>query len=131
RLSSTKRNQLLNLNPCTDVEWSGLWQDYGRPDMIPVPLANGTSPNIPWPVEIYRETATSIWINSATFEPADANNGTFESPVVYKIANASMPAIATIGMTEDDSFTTEISFKQASDGGDIMKQPLFAYPYDE
>jgi hypothetical protein len=123
--------RVLNSILCAGVEWSGLWQDYGRADMVPVPLANGTQPNTPWPVEIYRETATSIWIFDNTYIPPNPDNGTFESTVMYKIANASTPAIAVLGMTADDSFSTDISFKQASDGGDIMKQPLFAYPYDE
>lgn len=44
-----------------NVEWSGLWKDYDS-DMDFVPLANGTYPNTAWPIEIYRDTATTLRI---------------------------------------------------------------------
>jgi hypothetical protein len=90
-----------------------------------VPLANGTSPNLAWPVEIYRDTATTLWINGDTYNETDLTN------LWYKISNSSTPAIAVIGMTPEDSFETQISFTHASETDDIRKQPLFAYPFDE
>lgn len=106
------------------VEWSGLWQDYDNPDMKPVALGNGTWPNIAWPMEIYRDTPTTVWISG----PSSYYD---EGYLRYKITNSSIHPIAVIGMTEDDSFDTTISFKQASPSNDIWKLPLFAYPYDE
>jgi hypothetical protein len=91
--------------------------------MEPVPLGNGTSPNIAWPIEVYRDTPTTVWITGS---------GSFYDPgaLQYKITNSSIPPIAVIGMTEDDSFDTSISFKQEAEKNNIWKLPLFAYPYD-
>jgi hypothetical protein len=94
-----------------------------------VEMANGTYPNILQPIEIYRDTATTLYIDGPEYNP-DAYNG--QTNLWYKIWNSSTPAIAVIGLTKDDSFDTQISFKQASDDdGDVLKQPLFAYPFDE
>ncbi|CAG8727388.1 7088_t:CDS:2, partial [Acaulospora colombiana] len=134
-MSNTGKNEsaialegaLKNFDPTArslNVEWSGLWKDYGV-DMEPVPLTNGTRPNTAWPFEIYRDTATTLWLAGEGNPYYDPNS------ILYKIANGSTPAIAVIGWTIDDSFNTEISFKQASDNTDIFRQPLFAYPYDE
>lgn len=35
------------------IEWSGLFQEHEGDD--PVPLANGTYPNVYWPIDIYRD----------------------------------------------------------------------------
>jgi hypothetical protein len=90
-----------------------------------VPLANGTYPNIPSALEIYRDTATTLWIWGEKYNAEDSTN------LWYKIQNSSTPAIAVIGTTPEDSFDTQIPFKQASESGAITKQPLFAYPFDE
>ncbi|PVF92860.1 hypothetical protein CPB86DRAFT_819303 [Serendipita vermifera] len=118
---------LKNFDPIArslNVEWSGLWKDHGV-EMDPVPLTNGTAPNTAWPFEVYRDTATTLWVSGP------GNSYANDGDLLYKIANASTPAIAVIGWTVDDSFNTDISFKQASEGNDIFRQPLFAYPYDE
>jgi hypothetical protein len=93
--------------------------------MTLVPLGNGTYPNLPLAVEIYRDTATSLWIWGPEYSPE------YDTNLYYKIQNSSTPAIAVIGTTPEDSFETQISFKQASESNDITKQPLFAYPFDE
>jgi hypothetical protein len=91
--------------------------------MEPVPLGNGTFPNIAWPMEIYRDTPTTVWVTGPSIY---YNPGTLK----YKITNSSIRPIAVIGMTEDDSFDTTISFKQAAEKNDIWRLPLFSYPYD-
>jgi hypothetical protein len=88
-----------------------------------VPLANGTFPNIVRPLEIYRDTATTAWIWNDTYVSEDQ--------LSYRIHNSSTIPIAVIGMTPEDSFETQISFRQGSESNDITKQPLFAYPFDE
>jgi hypothetical protein len=89
----------------------------------PVPYVNTSGPAAAIPFEIYRDTAMAIWM----FEPPF----TYADQLYYRIANLSTTAIAVIGWTEDDSFDTQISFKQAQDTSVITKLPLFAYPFDE
>jgi hypothetical protein len=103
-----------------------LAKDYDNPDMEFVPLANGTYPNIAYPIEIYRDVATTAWIWGDKYIESEGSTNLY-----YKISNSSTAAIAVIGMTPEDSFDTQISFKQASESNDITKQPLFAYPFDE
>jgi hypothetical protein len=95
----------------TDIKWSGLYKQYDA-EMDYVQLANGTFPNIAWPVEIYRDVATTAWIWNDFYNP---------DYLYYKIFNSSTAAIAVIGLTPDDSFDTQISFKQASESSDLMK----------
>jgi hypothetical protein len=90
-----------------------------------VPLGNGTYPNVQLALEVYRDTATSLWIWGPEYIAEASTN------LYYRIQNSSTPAIAVIGTTPEDSFETQISFKQASESNDITKQPLFAYPFDE
>jgi hypothetical protein len=90
-----------------------------------VPLANGTYPNVPRAFEIYRDTATTLWIWGPEYVADGATN------LYYKIQNSSTAAIAVIGTTPEDSFDTQIPFKQASESNDVTKEPLFAYPFDE
>ncbi|PVF91186.1 hypothetical protein CPB86DRAFT_820686 [Serendipita vermifera] len=108
-----------------NVQWSGLWRDPGNRNMSFVQLGNGTYPNLPWPIEIYRDTATTLWIWG------EKNDAEYPTNLYYKISNSSTPAIAVIGTTPDDSFDTQISFTHFSETDDIRKQPLLAYPFDE
>ncbi|PVF99452.1 hypothetical protein CPB86DRAFT_813835 [Serendipita vermifera] len=120
---------LKNFDPIArtlNIEWSGLKIDVDHPEADPVPLVNTTGLDNTLPVEIYRETATTIWFPEPPYDSNVPN-----SLVYYRIANLPTPAIATIGWTEDDSFDTDISFKQAQDTSEITKLPLFAYPFDE
>jgi hypothetical protein len=104
-----------------------LTRDPETPDLNFVPLATGTKYNPPYPVEVYRDTATSVWLMGGNYTIYD--NGYVN--LAFKIANSSTAAIAVIGTTAEDSFETQISFKQAHDGRKITRQPLFAYPFDE
>ncbi|PVG01425.1 hypothetical protein CPB86DRAFT_103679 [Serendipita vermifera] len=108
------------------IEWSGLFRDLGNLEMDPVPLANGTYPNLPFPVEIYRDVPTTLWIWADRYEP-----GREHELLWYKLYNDSVRPIAVIGLTEEDSFETEISFKQATGKNELTRLPLFGYPYDE
>ncbi|PVF92861.1 hypothetical protein CPB86DRAFT_819304 [Serendipita vermifera] len=109
------------------IEWSGLWQDHDKPKMEPIPLGNGTFPNIPTPIEIYTDTATTVWIWGDRYEVAEDDS----SNLYFKLYNASTHPTAVIGLTPDDSFSTQISFKQAADRNDLTRLPLYAYPYDQ
>jgi hypothetical protein len=88
-------------------------------------LVNATGASYSWPIEIYSDVATTLWTYGTQF-PREIYDD-----VYYKISNASTPAIGVIGWTDDDSFETSISFKQAEDTNVITKLPLFAYPFDE
>jgi hypothetical protein len=94
--------------------------------MEPVHLANGSVPNTAWPVEIFRDTATTLWIENGAYQP-----GNEASQLMYKIANSSVPSIAVLGHSEEDSFDTRIGFKQASEINNLWKQPLCSYPFDQ
>lgn len=107
------------------VEWNGLWRENDKPDMDPVELATGIVPNTPWPVEIFRDTATTLWIENGPYQP-----GNEATQLMYKIANSSVPSIAVIGHSVDDSFDTRITFKQAEPINNLWKQPLCSYPFD-
>jgi hypothetical protein len=109
-----------------DIEWGGLWRAWDQPNGTFEPLATGIYPNLAWPIEIYRDVATTAWIYGGNFTVDEYGYAN----LMYKISNSSTAAIAVIGMTPEDSFETQISFKQA-DEGKITKQPLFAYPFDE
>ncbi|CAG8750121.1 9431_t:CDS:2, partial [Acaulospora colombiana] len=126
KLAVLSKIMKLTLLTRTAVEWSGLKVDPDNPEADAVPFVNTTGLSNAFPIEIYREIATTIWIPDPPYNPEDPT-----SLLYYRIANLSTPAIAVIGWTEDDSFDTEISFKQAQDTSVITRLPLFAYPFDE
>jgi len=119
-----------------DVEWSGLFQDTNTSD--PVPLANGTYPNIFWPLDIYRDVSTFIYDttlprDNSTNTTSTTNTTTSDidlSNYWFRVDNGSTPHIGSIGLHPWDSFETDISFGQSSDVPNILTQPLMAYPFD-
>jgi hypothetical protein len=112
------------LNCLIAIEWSAFFQDDFR--MAPVPLANGTAPNIVFPLDIYRDTQTVLKFPDGRFNSSEGPSG----GATYKLMNTSTPSIAVIGLSQEDSFSTDISFRQGARANDILRQPLFAYPYD-
>jgi hypothetical protein len=106
-----------------DVEWSALGVDLNNMDAEPVPYVHTSGTTQAAPYEVYRDTAMALWVETPPYLYDDQLN--------YRVANLSTPAIAVFGWTEDDSFETQISFKQAQDTSVITKLPLFAYPFDE
>ena len=116
-----------------DIEWSGLFQDTNTSD--PVPLANGTSPNIFWPLDIYRDVSTVIYDqtlpdSSSTNTTNTTAQDTDLTNYWFRVDNATTPHVGSIGLHPWDSFETDISFGQSGDATDILTQPLMAYPFD-
>lgn len=119
---------LKNFDPISatlGIEWSGMKvksdDDF---DEERFPLVNDTGINRPRPIEIYRDTATTLWIASPVYDPN--TNGSIR----YKVANSSTPAIGVLGWTEEDSFDTQISCRQAYGSNQVTNMPQFAYPFD-
>ncbi|PVF99451.1 hypothetical protein CPB86DRAFT_813834 [Serendipita vermifera] len=119
---------LKNFDPTSrtlTVEWSGLQMDLFDEIADPVPFVNTSGVAYIYPLEIYRDIATCLWIEDPPYIPQTSG------ALHYRIGNLSTAPIAALGWTPDDSFDTEISFKQAQDTSAITKIPLFAYPFDE
>jgi hypothetical protein len=109
---------------CVDVEWSALQVyslDNGDVETGPYVDTSGTTGALLY--EVYRDTGMTLWLWDPPYSRPEQ--------LSYRVANLSTPAIAVFGWTEDDSFDTQISFKQAQDTSVITKLPLFAYPFDE
>ncbi|KIM23777.1 hypothetical protein M408DRAFT_27604 [Serendipita vermifera MAFF 305830] len=124
---------LKSFNPMTrnlNIEWSGLFQAHKGDD--PVPLANGTYPNMYWLMNIYRDISTvafdaSVYENFITRDDiplADRN-------YTLRIDNSTAKHIGSIGWHEWDSISTDITFQQNAEKSDWKSQPLFSYPFDE
>jgi hypothetical protein len=94
--------------------------------MTPIPLADGSSNNIPNPIEIYADAATTVWIWGDEYSAEEESSNLY-----YKLYNETARPTGMIGLTPEDSFSTQISFKQGADGHDLTKLPLYAYPYDQ
>ncbi|KIM23778.1 hypothetical protein M408DRAFT_27605 [Serendipita vermifera MAFF 305830] len=113
-----------------NIEWSGLFQEHLEDK--PVPLANGTYPNIFWPMDIYRDVSTVAFDATGYTDPTIHDNKPFdERQYLLKIDNSTAKHIGSIGWHEWDSVSTDITFQQKADESDWRSQPLFSYPFDE
>lgn len=106
------------------MEWSGLHQDYQTDVLHKLVKENVTRAH--WPLEIYRDILTKIYVDNATAADPNAARSHW-----YRIDNSSAPHVAVIGVHLWDSFSTDISLQQAGDSADIWTQPLVAYPWDQ